>query len=179
MAESAELSRDAVFRLLSNPRRRYVLYFLRRNGGEARLEELTQSLAAWETGKDPEVLDDDDRKRVYVSLYQTHVPKLEEHGVVEYDTDSTVLTLTDTADQVDRYLTVDGSAVPWQRLYLSLAAVAAAVTALAVTDVGPFGVVAEPALTGVVVAAFVLLALAQYLYDTYSDRPLPEELRPD
>lgn len=179
MGEPVDLSRDVVFRLLSNPRRRYVLYYLREHGGEARLEEVTRSLAAWETDKSPEELGDDDEKRVYVSLYQTHVPKLEEHGVVEYDSDSTVIKLTDAADQIDRYLTVERSAVPWQAAYIALASLAVVVTVLTTVDVGPLAGVDQALVTGVVVAGFVLLVTAQVVYDTYLDRSVPEELRPD
>lgn len=179
MRESVDLSKDAVFRLLSNPRRRYVLYYLREQGGQARLEELTRSLAAWETDKSPAELEDADEKRVYVSLYQTHVPKLEEHGVVEYDTDSTVVSLTDAASQIDQYLTVDRSALPWQAAYVVLATLAVVVTALVSLEVGPFAGVDPALVAGGVAVGFVALVIGQVLYDRYIDQSIPEELEPD
>ncbi len=177
--EDQDLSRDVVFQLLSSPRRRFVLYYLREHGGETELEDLTRALAAWETGKPAADLGDDDEKRVYVSLYQTHVPKLEENGIVEYDADSTTVSLTDAADQVDRYLTVQDSPVPWQTVYLAVAAVALVLTAVVTYGVGPFAQVNHAVVTGVVVASFALLAVSQFVYDNYLDRSIPEELEPE
>ncbi len=177
--EAQDLSRDVVFQLLSSPRRRFVLYYLREHGGETELEDITRALAAWETGKPAEDLGDDDEKRVYVSLYQTHIPKLEENGIVEYDPDTTRVSLTDAADQVDRYLTVRESPVPWQTVYLTVAVAALALTGLVTYGVGPFADLNHAVLSAVVVTSFSLLAIGQFVYDNYLDRSIPEELEPE
>lgn len=177
--EAQDLSRDVVFQLLSSPRRRFVLYYLREHGGETELEDLTRALAAWETDKPVEELGDDDEKRVYVSLYQTHIPKLEENGIVEYDGDTTRVSLTDAADQVDRYLTVRESSVPWQTVYLSFAGVALALTGLVTYGVGPFSTLNHAVVSMVVVVSFALLAVGQFVYDNYLDRSIPEEVVPE
>lgn len=44
------------------------------------------------------------RKRAYISLYQTHIPRMTEHGVLEYDNDSGTVRLTDTAGYVLEYI---------------------------------------------------------------------------
>nr|WP_162993812.1 hypothetical protein [Halalkalicoccus subterraneus] len=44
------------------------------------------------------------RQSVYVSLHQTHLPKLDGLDVVDYDTDSKEVELRDRADQVRAYM---------------------------------------------------------------------------
>ena len=41
---------------------------------------------------------------MYVSLYQTHIPKLDSVGLVEYDQENGDVALTDRAHQIDAYL---------------------------------------------------------------------------
>lgn len=69
---------------LANKRRRYVLYYLRAKE-HAELEEVTEQIAAWETGTPPEELDEQTRRNVRVSLYHSHLPKLEKAGFIGYD----------------------------------------------------------------------------------------------
>lgn len=135
-----ELSRDTLFSLLSNPRRRFVIRYLYRADESVTLQELATEVAAWENQTEPEKLTDQERKRVYVSLYQTHVPKLEEVGVIEYDNDSGEITLTERTQGVRKYL--DGDVEdrrPWELYYLALALVGTLLyggLALGLVDVG-------------------------------------------
>ncbi|PSP80152.1 hypothetical protein BRC81_02885 [Halobacteriales archaeon QS_1_68_20] len=70
--------------LLQNSRRRHVVDLIDEYGALA-IGELAERVAARETGVDPEQVPSDDRKRVYVGLYQCHLDKLDEADVVEYD----------------------------------------------------------------------------------------------
>src|SRR6056297_1117923 len=98
-----ELSQDEIFAILSNPRRRYVLYFLNQHGEGIELTDLAEHVAAWENDTTVEELSSKERKRVYVSLYQTHVPKLADHGLIDYDPDSGMVRPTETSRKVDQY----------------------------------------------------------------------------
>jgi len=69
-SESA-LSQDVVFDILSSSRRRYVLYRLREAEGPVELTELAEQVAAWENDTETDQITEQERKRVYVSLYQT------------------------------------------------------------------------------------------------------------
>ena len=89
-SNTEQLSRDEVYDILSNARRRFVIYFLRDRREPVELSELSDRVAAWENDVPVEELTDQQVKRVYVSLYQTHIPKLEDTGIVEYDSDSGV-----------------------------------------------------------------------------------------
>lgn len=118
-----ELSQDTLFSLLSNPRRRFVLQYLNRVDAPVTLRDLSVEAAAWENETDAENLTDQQRKRVQVSLYQTHIPALEEAGIIEYDSDSGEITLTDRADDLNVYLHGDIEEEPrrWEVYYLGLA----------------------------------------------------------
>lgn len=93
--DPGEPSEDSVYGLLAAARRRAVLRCLEREGGEARLADLTERVAL-EEGI-PAEASSKERKKVYVSLYQTHVPALAADGVVEYDPDAKVVRLTPRA----------------------------------------------------------------------------------
>jgi len=149
-----QLSRDQVFDILSSPRRRYVLYYLREYGGPVELTDLAEKLAAWENDTTVEELPPQARKRVYVSLYQTHVPKLQEAGLIEYDSDSGELWLAEANSVVDPYIGDGETERPWYLYYLALA-LSSGVLLLTVLA----GVVQLPlsATVGVVFGAFLLL----------------------
>ncbi|TYT61888.1 DUF7344 domain-containing protein [Natrialba swarupiae] len=82
-------SLDVVFDLLSNHRRRYVLYFLYdRPDGVATLEEVTDNVVAFENREEgSELVSEIDRQKLEIrtELQHVHVPKLEDSGVLEYD----------------------------------------------------------------------------------------------
>jgi len=88
-----EIDRDAVFDLLSSSRRRYVLFHLCNGAPTVHITELARELAAVEMGVDPATLSETDVRRVYISLYQTHIPKLEAHGLVSFDPDERLVEL--------------------------------------------------------------------------------------
>lgn len=77
---------DVIFGILQNERRRRVLRYLREQ--EATTQgELAEHLAAIENDVSLESVTSTQRKRVYVSLYQSHLPKLDEAGAIAYDSD--------------------------------------------------------------------------------------------
>ncbi|MFC7096861.1 DUF7344 domain-containing protein [Halobaculum marinum] len=78
------LSKTRVFELLASVRRRYVVEHLDAADRTVEVRPLIDAVAEREFGPDPAY---DERKRVYVSLRQTHLPRLAEARVVEYDAD--------------------------------------------------------------------------------------------
>lgn len=167
-----ELSQDLVFDLLSSPRRRYVLYYLQEHDdGPVDLRELSEQVAAWENDTTVEDLTSQQRKRVYVSLYQTHIPKMAEADVIDYDQDSGTVTLTDRARAVESHLRTDDEEEPsWQLYYLALAIVAGLVVLATVLEVGVFATVNGTAVGIVVTLAFGVLALVHLFYRWYQQR---------
>lgn len=81
------ISKDVVFALLRNPRRRAVLRYLLAHPDRDRFQMRTvaEEVAAWEYDTTVPHLTYEQRQRVYISLYQTNLPKLDEHGVITYN----------------------------------------------------------------------------------------------
>lgn len=105
--QSAVLSRDDIFELLSNQRRRYVLHYLKQRDGETTvLGDLTEHVAAWENDTTPGRITAAERKRVYNSLQQYHLPKMHTNGVIEYDGRRGRIELAPEATALDVYLDI-------------------------------------------------------------------------
>jgi len=98
--DGAALSIDEVCHLLQNRRRRGVLRYLREADGTAKMSDIAEAIAAAENGTTVERLDHDERKRVYIALYQTHLPKLDDAGIVEYDSERGNIAATAAAGQL-------------------------------------------------------------------------------
>lgn len=160
-----ELSRDLVFDILSSPRRRYLLYYLNQQDEPVSIQELSARIAAWENDIPVDDLTSQQQKRVYVSLYQTHIPKLEDAGVAEYDQEEGTVRLTGQVGQIDQYLGGDARRdVPWQFVYLGLAAVSVLLFLGVAFSVAPLAGVSEVTVGIVVSIAFGLAALSHLLY---------------
>lgn len=172
-----ELSQDVAFDILSSPRRRYVLYHLRSLDEAIELTNLAEQVAAWENDTQAEKITEQERKRVYVSLYQTHVPRLDEAGIIEYDTESGLITLAEGASNIDGYLDTSESAFPWQRVYLGLAIAGAVLVGLTFSGIAVFGLISMSQATGAVVVTFVLTAIVHTAIKSLQQRSIPVELK--
>jgi DNA-binding transcriptional ArsR family regulator len=170
-----ELTQDDVFEILSSPRRRYLLYYLRQRQEPVELTALAEHVAAWENGVDTDDLTTQERKRVYVSLYQTHVPKLDEAGIVEYDPESGMVVLTQRAQRIDSYLGEDDQ-MRWQLFYVALAAAGSVLLLVTLADVWVFEALTEAVVATVVVGLFGLLAVSHVVYQRRSRQSIPPEL---
>jgi DNA-binding transcriptional ArsR family regulator len=168
-AES-ELSKDTIFAMLSNQRRRHVLHYLKRNEGPATIRDLAEQLAAWENGVEIQELNYKQRKRVYTSLHQTHLPKLDDCGIVEYNRDRGVVTLTGRVSELDVYLeVVPKNDIPWSDYYLGLAGVALALVVAAWLNVAPFTLLPDIAYAALVA---VVLGISAAFHAANSRRTL-------
>lgn len=84
MTDPSPSTLDTVFSLLSSSRRRYLLwYFLENDVGT--VDHLSRQIAAREAGTPAEDVADDERRAVAVSLAHDHLPRLADHGLLEYD----------------------------------------------------------------------------------------------
>lgn len=135
------------------------------------LMELANEIAAWENDTTVDELTDKQSKRVYVSVYQTHVPKLESVGLIEYDSETGLIELSEEARQIERYMPEDDEeSRPWYRYYVTLAALGAAFYLLVIAG-APVLEALSAWLTGVIVlTAFVGLSAAHYVMSSRRDR---------
>jgi DNA-binding transcriptional ArsR family regulator len=145
--------------MLSNQRRRHVLYYVNRESEPVSLRDLAERIAAWENDVAVSELDYKQRKRVYTSLHQTHLPKLDDAGIISYDRDGGTVTLADRADDLDVYLERVGEHdVPWSTLYLGLSAVATLLLLAGWLGVFPLSLLPNLVLAEAVVVLFGLAA---------------------
>lgn len=165
MASSdARLSQDEVFDLLSNRRRRYVLNYLLREDRPVSIQELSRELAMWEFDVDADELTDQQEKRIYVALYQTHIPKLEDVGVIDYDADASLVELTEEARQLQPYVEEgEYRERPWPWYYLAIAVAGLVLYAGTVLGVPVVTELSTFQIGVGVLTAFTALALYHYL----------------
>lgn len=134
-----DLSKGEIFEVLQNKRRRYVLQYLRRHGGPVEIGELATQVAAWEYETTCDGISKKQRKRVYTTLQQTHLPRMDKVGIVVYNSDDGTINTTPQTDDLTVYLEiVPGGEFPWREYYLSLGAVSLAVVATLWVGVYPF-----------------------------------------
>jgi hypothetical protein len=86
------LDTDTLFSILSVERRRYALYCLQQYRNPLTLADLADEVALLEHDeRSVAQIPGEDIKSIYTNLYHSHVPKMDDAGVVEYDqTDDTV-----------------------------------------------------------------------------------------
>ncbi len=160
-AETDErLSKDVIFELLKNRRRREVLAYLLEAEETVTLGELAEQIAAWENDTEVAALSSDQRKRVYVALYQTHLPKMDDAGIVEYDQDRGLISLADNADLLMMYLDTDTHRQDrWDRWYAVCSICSVALIGAAVLGAPFLSSLPMVGLAGVVVFGFFSLSM--------------------
>ena len=157
-------SRDAVpradvFDILSNRRRQYVLHYLRTDGGSnaTDLAELVDYVTACEAASGE--ITPAERKRVYNALRQTHLPRLDDAGMIAFDPETNRIELADAARKAGPYL--DGrpeAGPPWAACYFGLSATSAGVGGASWIGLGPFDSVMATGISVTVVIAFAAIA---------------------
>ena len=166
-ASGPTLSSDAVYDALADKRRRYTLHYLKQRSEPVTVRELSEQVAAWENEKEVPELSSQERKRVYIALYQSHLSTLDGEGLVDYDEDAGTVTLTAAFAGNDLYLeVVPKESVPWSLFYLGLAVANAVVIGLAWGAVAPFDLVPDLGWAVLVLVTFGVSAFVQ----TYSNR---------
>ncbi len=102
--------------LLRNERRRQVIKHLQGTVGSTTLRDLAETIAERECGQSPPPKDV--RDSVYNSLHQTHLPKLDRNGIVEYDANRKTIRLTENARSVDVYMDIATAyGITWSEFY--------------------------------------------------------------
>lgn len=103
---TVDLTPAQLFDVLGSQRRRTLIRALDKDfDGEAPVPDLAEYVAAVENRHDdPDAVSREERKRVYVSLHQTHVPALVEMGVVRYRDDDGAVVSTAMVAELRRFL---------------------------------------------------------------------------
>jgi hypothetical protein len=93
-----------------------VIKYLQETVGKTTLRDLAETIAERETGESPPPKNI--RNSVYNSLHQTHRPKLDQRGIVEYESNRKVIRLTEDARSVNVYMeVVTPLGITWSEYY--------------------------------------------------------------
>lgn len=161
----AEPTEDDLFEVLSNRRRRFVVHALMREDAPTEIGEIAEQVAAWEYDTDMNQVSYDERKRVYTALQQSHLPKMDDVGVVEYDKNRGIVEPTDALEDVEIYMDiVQGNEIPWSKYYLGLAGVATSLMVAVWVNTWPFTLLPDVAWGAGITAALAVSAIAHTYY---------------
>lgn len=173
----SRLPQGQVFELLNSRRRRLVLYHLKQHGDGTTVTELSKQVAAVENETDVESLAKQQQKRVYISLYQTHVPKLADAGIIEHDEETGEIRLTGLVREVDPYLAPEArERYPWHLHYLVLAVLSSFLFLLHVAGLPLLDALPAAIPGGLVIAAFAISAIVHYVHRRPYRKRAPYEL---
>jgi hypothetical protein len=174
---TTEVSEDELFDVLANRRRRFAVHLLKREEkAETRIGDMAEQIAAWENGVDTTEITGSERKRVYTALQQSHLPKMDDAGVVEFNKDRGIVKPTPALQNVELYMdVVEGKEIPWSTYYLGLSGVAAALTGAVWLGAWPFTLWPDIAWTVAIVVALAFSAVTHKYYTTEMKVGQPED----
>lgn len=159
------LSLDLVFEILKNSRRREVIHYLRDHEADERvsLGELAEHVAAIENDTTTDQLTSSQRKRVYVGLYQCHLPKMDDMGVVDFNQDRGHVALAPQSACLTEYLDRPTAEVGtrWYRYYSAISTVGIAILGLSLGAGLASGLVVG--LLGLVIATFAFCSACHWV----------------
>lgn len=132
-------SRQEMFETISNERRRLVVHSLQRDGATD-VGTLSRQVAAWENDTEPGAVSAQQRRRVYNALQQSHLPKMDENAVVDYDHDRGTVEPTDSLEELTVFLEiVPEKEISWGTYYTLLGVVSLGLCSAVALGVYPFG----------------------------------------
>ena len=174
---ATEVSEDELFDVLANQRRRFAVHLLKREEADKlEIGDMAEQIAAWENGIETAEITGNERKRVYTALQQSHLPKMDDAGVVNFNKDRGVVEPTAAIQNVDLYMdVVEGKEIPWSTYYLGLSGVAVALTGAVWLDAWPFVLLPDMAWTVAVVVAFAFSAITHKYYTAEMKVGEPDE----
>ena len=157
-----QLPLDVIFDILKNRRRRLVLRYARENEGPYTLSDIAEYIAAIENDKSVQQLTSDERKRVYVGLYQCHLPRMNDTGVLDFDRNRGTVEMNASVAQLEPYLNAneDETDRPWPLYY---GAVTAGGLLLFVVSMIPAAPLSLPVITLLVLCAVGCCSIAHVL----------------
>ncbi|MEF8771704.1 DUF7344 domain-containing protein [Halodesulfurarchaeum sp.] len=156
---------DELFQVLSNRRRRYAVHAIKQESGPAQIGDVAERVASWEYDVERAELSYDERKRIYTALQQSHLPKMDDAGIVSFDKERGVIEPEPALEDADVYIDiVQGREIPWSQYYLGLSLIA--LTLAFVLSLGAWPFTFLPAISWMVgiVVMFAISALVHTYY---------------
>lgn len=157
MFQNGSIAESEIYHLLSNSRRRETMTLLWRRSEALTLRELSEEIAATEAGVSPAPRPL--RESVYNALHQTHLPKLDSFGLVDYDPDRKLVRPCRGSRHLGRYMdTVSPVGLAWGEYYRSLGIVGLFVVVASLAAIPGFATI-DPLI-------FASLTLAVFAFST-------------
>ena len=167
-----ELPLDQVFEILKNSRRRQTLHYLFENGGTASLSDLAEHIAAIENDIEVRAITSSQRKRVYVGLYQCHLPKMDGMDIIDFEKNRGTVEIGPNAERLKPYIE-QSEELAWDRLYAGVT-----VGATALFGLSMLGVPSAALTPTAVLVAFLAVMLACTAVHSYYGRIIEYVRRP-
>jgi len=161
-SEVEPLPKDKVFEILKNSRRRQALLYLKENGGDASLGELAEHIAAIENDCSVRAISSSQRKRVYVGLYQCHLPKMDGMHIVDFEKNRGTIKLGANATQLDPYLE-ETQELARSRIHFGITILSIGLVAVSLLLSAPLGVASLVVLGVLLVVMAVISGLQTYI----------------
>ncbi|MFP9193876.1 hypothetical protein ACLI4Q_19895, partial [Natrialbaceae archaeon A-CW1-1] len=105
------VSLDELFEILSDKRRRYVLYCLHEQDGSITIQELVETINMWEEDPPAQSSAWDKIEHLEVELEHHHLPKTAEADFVQYNPENRTIQVQDPSVEVDALITI-ASTIP-------------------------------------------------------------------
>ena len=137
-----------------------LVYLSGTEDNSASLGELAEHVAAKENDIDRSELSSTQRKRVYIGLYQCHLPKMDDLDVVDYDQDRGTVELRNGSKLLSYLPEAEENEERSQALLYATLPVIAVLT---IGVLGPGPVAAVPTPVWAALSTGVLLAIGLYL----------------
>lgn len=172
--DEPDLGPDEIFHILQNDRRRGVLRYLQGRHEPVRMRDVAEQVAAWEHDTTVQGLSSTQRQRVYIPLYQSHLPKLDEAGVIDYQQSRGIVERRPLADRFDPYLEIESdmeeTADPaeveeWDDHYIAAAALGSLLLVGAVLELPLLGTLSGVSVAIVLLMLLVFLTAKRHVFD--------------
>jgi len=100
-SEASTTRLDAVYSVLADRHRRFVVYYLASQEDPAEVGDLVDELAGLEAVVDGSAVDGDRRRELRTVLHHVHLPKLAAADVVTYEPDEGMVSLLPEGEYAD------------------------------------------------------------------------------
>ncbi|MDY6764310.1 MAG: hypothetical protein SV377_01265 [Halobacteria archaeon] len=146
---------------LSNDRRIKVIRYVNYIRGPVDIGEVSEHIAEVESGTSPPPTNL--RKSVYVSLHQTHLPKLDNLDVIEYDPNSKTINPKRNIDELNPYMRDNIDARKRSHFYyIALGLIGISALTVPVSGIASF----DRSTIGVISLFFLVLIISLALYNS-------------
>ena len=150
---------DQVFEILKNRRRREVLKYLNERDESVSLSDLAEHVAAIENETTVKALSSSQRKRVYVGLYQCHLPKMDDMNIVDFDQNRGRIELAENAGQLEAYIEPETDETYWHYYYASMSLFGTGLLVLSQIGAASVGLTPTVILVALIVAVLSIATL--------------------